>query len=68
MNRFFDMFTGMIAVFSGIYMLLYAYRIIPRNPKDPERTELMERRFVKIISIIAPIIILSGILLLLGVL
>jgi hypothetical protein len=67
MGRPFDIFTGIIAIWCGIYGLLFSYRILPRNPKDPERTELIHRKFGKLMRILYPIIILFGILHIFGV-
>lgn len=64
----FDKLSGIIFVLFGIYSLLLAYHILPRNPKDPERAELWHRKYGKIMKILSPIIIVFGILLLLGVL
>jgi len=67
MNRLFDIFIGIITLLCGIYGLLVSYRILPWDPKDPERTELMDRKLGKIMRILSPIVILSGILLIIGV-
>lgn len=63
-----DRLQGIIIIPFGVYVLLLAYRVVPINRKDPERAELWHRKFGKISKILAPIIILFGILLLLGVL
>jgi hypothetical protein len=68
MDEFFDRLCGIISVLGGICGLLLTYRILPRNPKDPERMELWHRKFGKMMKILSPIIIIFGILLLLGVL
>ena len=58
---------GIIIILGCIYCLLIAYRILPRNPKDPERQELLHRKFGKIMKILAPTTIAVGILELIGV-
>ena len=68
MDRFFDCLCGTGALLGGIYCLLLAYHIVPKNPKDPERLELWHRKFGKMMKILSPIVIISGILMLLGVL
>ena len=54
-------------LYVGIHVLLVAYGVLPRNPKDPERMELWRRKFGKLMKILSPIMIASGILKLLGV-
>ncbi len=68
MFEFFERWQGIIIVLGGIYGLLRAYRILPRNPKNPEKVELWHCKFGKLIKILSPIVIVFGILLLLGVL
>ena len=63
-----DKIIGIVAIFGGVYGLLIAYRIIPVNPKEPERVELWHRKFGKLMKILSPVIIVFGILMLLGVL
>jgi multisubunit Na+/H+ antiporter MnhB subunit len=62
----FDRLSGIIVILFGIYGLLLAYRILPRNPKDPERAELWYRKFGGVMKILTPIMILFGIALLFG--
>jgi hypothetical protein len=64
----FDRLQGIIIIPFGVYLFLLAYRVVPINRKDPERAALWHRKFGKITKILAPIIILFGVLLLLGVL
>jgi len=59
---------GLFGIIVGIYGLLLAYRVVPRNPKDPEKMELWHRKFGKIMKIVSPCLIIFGILRLLGVL
>ncbi len=59
---------GLIPIFGGIYGLLIAYRVIPRNPRDPEKMELWHRKFGKMIKVLSPFLIGYGILELFGVL
>jgi len=51
----------LIPIAGGIYGLLMAYRIIPKNPKDPEKMELWHRKFGKMMKILCPLVILWGI-------
>jgi hypothetical protein len=67
-SEFLDKLSGIVFVLGGIYALLLAYRVLPANPKDPERAELWHRKFGKMVKVLAPIVILAGILLLLDVL
>jgi len=53
---------GLILIVGGIYGLLLAYRIVPRNPKDPEKMELWHRKFGKMMKILSPLLILWGII------
>ena len=64
----YDMSSGLIGIIAGIYGLLLAYRVVPRNPKDPEKMELWHRKFGKMMKIVSPCLIVFGILKLLGVL
>jgi len=54
-------FQGLIPIFFGIYGLLMARGVIPRNPEDPERMALWRRKFGGMMSVICPLIILFGI-------
>jgi len=58
---------GLIPVIGGIYGVLMAYRIIPKEPKDPERYDLWHRKFGKMMKILSPVLILFGIMELLGI-
>ncbi len=51
---------GLIAVFGGIYGLLMAHRILPRNPKDPEKLELWHEKFGGMMKILSPLVIAFG--------
>jgi hypothetical protein len=62
MMQLYEQWGGLIPVIGGIYGLLLAYRVLPRNPKDPEKMELWHRKFGKMMKIICPFIILFGIL------
>lgn len=57
---------GLIPIFAGVYGLLLAKGVLPRNPKDPERMALWRRKFGKMMTILSPLLILSGIAQLLG--
>jgi hypothetical protein len=58
---------GLIPLFGGIYGLLLAKGILPRNPKEPEKWELWRRKFGPLTMILAPLLIVFGCLKLLGV-
>lgn len=64
----YDKWSGLIPLLIGIYILLFAYRVVPRKPKDPERMELWHRKFGVIMKIVSLYLIIRGILALLGVL
>jgi len=57
---------GLIPILAGIFGLLLAQGVLPRNPKDPERLALWRRKFGKMMTIICPLIILFGVALLFG--
>ena len=58
---------GLIPLFGGIYSIFLVKGILPRNPKDPEKMALWRRKFGTMMWICIPIMILTGILMLLGV-
>ena len=57
---------GLIPILAGIFGLLLAQGVLPRNPKDPERLALWRRKFGKMMTILSPLIILFGVALLFG--
>jgi hypothetical protein len=57
---------GLIPLLGGIYGLLLAQGVLPRNPKDPEKMELWRRKFGRSMTMLCPFIILFGIMQLLG--
>jgi len=57
---------GLIPILAGIFGLLLAQGVLPRNPKDPERLALWRRKFGKMMTILCPLIILFGLALLFG--
>ena len=57
---------GLIPIFGGIYGLLLARGVLPRNPKDPAKMELWRRKFGRMMTILCPLIIIFGILQLFG--
>ena len=63
----FDFLSGIVMTSGGIWAALLAYRVIPVNRKDPERSELWHRKFGLMMKIVSPITIIFGILQLLGV-
>lgn len=68
MLELYDKWNGLIPILGGIYGLLLAYRVVPWNPKHPEKLELWHRKFGKMMKILSPLLIIFGILELLGVL
>ena len=52
---------GLIPILGGIYGLLMARGVLPREPKDPERMELWRRKFGGMMKTLCPILILFGI-------
>lgn len=57
---------GLIPIVGGIYGLLLAQAVLPRNPKDPEKMALWRRKFGGLFTVLCPLIILFGIAQLLG--
>tara|TARA_Y100000031_G_C8008600_1_gene287025 strand:- start:84 stop:272 length:189 start_codon:yes stop_codon:yes gene_type:complete len=53
---------GLIYIAGGVYGLLMAYRVVPKNPKDPEKMELWHRKFGKMMKIICPWLVAWGVL------
>jgi hypothetical protein len=52
---------ALFPILGGIYGLLLAKGVLPRNPKDPERMALWRRKFGGIMTVGCPIAILFGI-------
>ncbi len=67
MFNLYEQWKGLVPLFCGIYGLLLAYRIIQKKPKNPKKMQLWHRKFGKMMKILGPILILSGILELLGI-
>ena len=59
---------GLIPLLGGIYGYLLANGTLPRKPKDPQKMELWRRKFGPMMKILAPILVVFGILELIGVL
>lgn len=57
---------ALIPILGGIYGLLMARGILPRNPKDPEKMDLWRKKFGGMMTVLCPLIILFGIAKLLG--
>jgi len=53
---------GLIPILGGVYILLIANGVLPRNPKDPDAMALWRRKFRGILNVLCPIVILFGIL------
>ena len=58
---FYDRWNGIIPLILGIYCLLLAFGVLPRNPKDPERAEQWRKKFGGMMKIVSPLIILFAI-------
>ncbi len=54
--------SGLIPIFGGIYGFLLAVGILPKNPKDPEKTELWRRKFGGLMKILCPFLVIFGFL------
>jgi len=59
---------GLVFLILGIYSILLAYRIVPLSLKDPEKAELWYRKFGKIMKITGVITIITGVLMIMGIL
>ncbi len=57
---------GLVPILGGIYGLLLAKGILPRNPKDLGAIELWRRKFGGMMTVLCPIAIIFGVLQLLG--
>lgn len=60
--------TGLIFLIVGIYGLLLAYRVVPLKIKDPEKADIWYNKFGKLLKILGPIVIITGILMIFGIL
>ena len=49
---------GLIPIACGVYGLLLAFRIVPKNPKNPEKMELWHRKFGKLMKFLCPLVVL----------
>jgi hypothetical protein len=58
---------GLIPILGGVYGLLLAKGVLPRNPKNPEKWELWRRRFGGLMTVVCPLMIIFGVLQMLGV-
>ena len=67
MLEIFDRVQGVFLLFFGIYCVLLAYGVLPRNPKNPEKAALWQRRYGPVMKILSVVTVVFGILLLLGV-
>lgn len=59
---------GLVFVVTGIYIMLLVYRVVPSKFRDPAEIEHWHRTFDRLMKIIAPVLIVGGILFILGVL
>lgn len=58
---------GLIPICGGVYLYLVFNGALPKNPRDPERMENWRRRFGPFGKVLAPLVVLHGCMLLLGV-
>ena len=58
---------GLIPLAGGIYALLLAHGILPKNPKDPEKMEAWRKKYGRFIKALSPIVILFGLVQLFGI-
>ena len=56
----YDRWNGIIPVIGGIYVTLLAHGYLPRKPRDPERLALWRKKFGRMMKILGPILIVSG--------
>jgi len=61
-----DQIKGIVMLIGGIYCLFIAYNIPPWKLKNAERYRAWQEKYGGVMKILAPIIIISGILLLFG--
>jgi hypothetical protein len=61
MMELYDKLNGLIPILGGIYGLLLTYRVLPKNPKNPEKMELWHKKFDKMMKVLCPLLILFGI-------
>ena len=59
---------GIIPLLGGIYGLLLARGILPREPKDPERLAQWRQKFGRPMTVLCPLACLFGVIQLLGIL
>jgi hypothetical protein len=60
--------SGLIPLIGGIYGYLLATGYLPKNPKDPEKMELWRKKFGGMMKILGPIVAISGVLEIFGIL
>ena len=59
---------GLIPILGGIFALLLAQGVIPKNPKDPDKMEAWRKKLGPLLKILGPLAILFGLLQLFSVL
>ncbi len=52
---------GLIFIIFGIYALLFGYRVLPKNPKNPQKMELWFRKFGKTMKLCGYLLVVLGI-------
>ncbi|MFT5994374.1 MAG: hypothetical protein ACI82G_003386 [Bradymonadia bacterium] len=59
---------GLIPLLAGTYLWLVAGGTLPRNPRDLAAMEAWRAKWGRLVRFVAPLVVLHGVLLLLGVL
>ncbi len=59
---------GLIPLAGGVYGFLLANGTLPKHPKDPEKMALWHKKFVGVLKVICPLLVIFGALQLAGVL
>lgn len=57
---------GLIPILGGVLLWLVAIGVLPKNPKKPEQLQEWRQKYGKVIKILAPIVLVFGIVQLSG--
>ena len=57
---------GLLPILLGIYVLLLARGILPRNPAEPEKWLIWQQKFGLLLTITCPLVMVLGVLTLTG--
>ena len=66
MSEWYRYLSGLAMILAGVWVLLLAYGVLPRNPREPDKMALWRRKFGRVVKILAPVLILFGLLEMLG--